>query len=103
MTNPNEMSPSPNGKINIDELVIAVRRDEQNNVVVGFSGPVNWIALPPPIAVQLAMLLISNAQAKIHLDFPDEFVAAIVDGSRGTCREAAITRAREMLNGARDV
>lgn len=55
----------PDGKLNDDdegELTILVCV-EKGRVMVMFPKPVKWFALPPQQAVDLAKIIVSNAQA----------------------------------------
>ena len=54
----------PNGKINnVDEGNVSVKiSEEKGNVKLEFDDPVMWLAMPPDIAVDLALAIIKRAK-----------------------------------------
>jgi len=55
----------PNGKLNKDdegEIRFAVGSHD-GNVILDFGSPVAWVGMPPPLARQLAAMLIRHANA----------------------------------------
>lgn len=90
-------------------LNVEIKPDDKGNVLINFSEPINFLAIPTGMATQFALQIIQSAGGRVEVQYTDETIGKLVDAvlhpgldelDEAERRIAAIEKVKVMLNGA---